>query len=80
MGDCWCHRLPIGDNYDWNSECPEHGLTSEWYNSAEESAARHARRIASLELQLKAARARGASAEKLASLEAYLQSVRSTSR
>lgn len=28
---CTCGKLSIGDSYNWNPDCSEHGTHTEWY-------------------------------------------------
>jgi hypothetical protein len=41
---CQCSRLAVGreltEHRNWNPDCPEHGVGSDWYESDEQVAAR----------------------------------------
>jgi hypothetical protein len=53
--DCRCGRIKIGfevtEHRNWNPDCPEHGATSDWYRSPEQTAKRDAQRERLTELQ-----------------------------
>ena len=59
---CSCSRIRIGrqltEHRDWNPDCPEHGLGSDWYQSDEQIAKRRVRseRLRSLQAQARKAR------------------------
>lgn len=59
---CSCSRLKIGfevtESRNWNPDCQEHGLYSDWYNSEEQQLKRDKENIEIRELQLRARRAR----------------------
>lgn len=61
---CRCGRIKIGnevtDHRNWNPECPEHGVSSDWYRSDEQVAKRAAQRERAIELQRLAREARRA--------------------
>ncbi len=59
---CTCYPLSIeGAPPNWNPECQDHGLASEWYSSPEQVEKRRAQseRLRSLQLQAREARYRG---------------------
>lgn len=30
---CTCGKMSVGESRNWNENCPEHGLESEWYET-----------------------------------------------
>lgn len=77
---CTCHRLAVGleptDSYDWSPGCEEHGVRSAWYNVPQRRRERWAHKVQLVELQLKAAIARGVDEAGLDSIESYLERLR----
>lgn len=59
---CSCGRIVLGlkttEHRNWNPECEEHGLDSEWFNSAEQRAKRKAQNDNLRDLQRQANEAR----------------------
>jgi hypothetical protein len=60
---CVCGRIKVGnevtESRNWNPDCPEHGLDSEWWSSPEQVAKREAQggRLRDLQRQAREARA-----------------------
>jgi hypothetical protein len=55
---CTCARMSIGDSRNWNPDCPEHGVESDWWNSPEQVAKREERNARMRDLQAQAREAR----------------------
>lgn len=59
---CRCSRLRVGreltEHRNWNPDCPEHGVGTEWYESDEQVAKRQAdaERLRDLQARARAAR------------------------
>jgi hypothetical protein len=64
--DCRCGRIKIGsevtEHRNWNPDCTEHGVTSNWYRSPEQVAKRQGQddRLRDLQRQAREARQRRA--------------------
>ena len=62
MPDCTCHPVGVGlgkpQGLDWQPDCREHGLESDWWNSKEQIDRRAADRLYLLDLQRRAREAR----------------------
>lgn len=62
MSECRCSRLKVGstltDARNWNADCPEHGIWSNWYHSPEQVARRDAENKRLRDLRAQAALAR----------------------
>jgi len=60
--DCTCSRLRVGSELtevrNWNPDCAEHGVGTEWYTSPEQVAKRQAQNDRLRELQTEARRRR----------------------
>jgi hypothetical protein len=58
LDDCTCGRIRLGseitEHRNWNPDCSEHGVYSEWYNSTEQQAKRQEDNAQLRELQAKA--------------------------
>lgn len=61
---CTCARLSVGDSRNWNPDCVEHGLGSEWWNSQKEVARRNAQTARLRDLQRRAREARALARER----------------
>lgn len=61
---CTCGRIKVGGrptaSRNWNPDCDDHGVGSEWYNSPEQKAKRAARSEELRDLQRRAREARAA--------------------
>lgn len=59
---CECGRIALGlevtEARNWNPECPEHGVASEWWNCEEQVQDRIRRRVELAKLQARAREAR----------------------
>jgi len=63
MNDCRCGHLKVGkvtESRNWNPDCPEHGVGTDWYTSPEQVAKREADRARLLDLYAQARAARAA--------------------
>jgi len=69
FGPCTCGRLKVGmtvtEHRNWNPDCPEHGVKSQWYRSPEQKAKRDAQdeRLRDLQRQANEARRRAREAK-----------------
>lgn len=65
---CKCARIKIGfevtENRNWNPDCEEHGVSSDWYNSDEQRAKRDKQNAELRDLQARARNARKLAREK----------------
>jgi len=61
---CTCGRIAIGmqvtEQRNWNPDCEEHGVDSDWYNSETQRVKRAAARERTIDLQRRAREAREA--------------------
>jgi len=61
---CRCGRIAVGmtvtNNRNWNGDCPEHGLTSAWWNSPAQVARRQKQNAELRDLYQQARQAREA--------------------
>lgn len=64
MSVCRCSKLSVGDSRNWNPDCPEHGVDSEWWNSPEQKAKIKAQNDRTRDLQRRAREARNAARDK----------------
>lgn len=59
---CSCARIKLGlevtEHRNWNPDCSEHGVTSDWYRSSEQVAKREAQNARLRDLQTQAREAR----------------------
>lgn len=62
VGNCTCGRIKVGmtvtENRNWNPECAEHGVASDWWKSPEQVEKRRVEneRLRELQAQARAAR------------------------
>jgi hypothetical protein len=63
--ECRCSRLHVGstptDSFNWNPDCPVHGVGTAWYTSPEQVAKRAAQSERVRDLQAQARAKRGGS-------------------
>ncbi len=52
MSECTCARLSVGDGCrNWNPDCPQHGVRTEWWQSSEQTEKRQKQNKRLRELQ-----------------------------